>query len=103
MAHSPAAKPDAPEAVPHSRQRKPPSVPLSLRLQLIGKEHCQVRLLEVAARRDIDDANLVLVLILKHPTQSGLDVALGNASGLSDLDEDDFRLRRDAAIETIRQ
>ena len=62
----------------------------------------QVRLLEVAARGDIDDANLVLVSILKHPAESGFDVALGNAAGLADLHEYDVRFGCDAAIVTIR-
>ena len=63
----------------------------------------QVRLFEVAARGDVDDANLVLVSIVKHPAQTGFDVALGDASGLADLHEHDVRFRRDAAIKTVRQ
>ena len=63
----------------------------------------QVRLFEVATGGDVNDANVILVLVREHPAQALFDVALGNASGLSDLYEDDLRLGRNAPVKAVRQ
>jgi hypothetical protein len=50
----------------------------------------QVRLLVVAAGRDIDDANPVLFAMSHHPFQSALYVFLKNATRFSQFDEHDL-------------
>src|SRR5215204_2890604 len=59
----------------------------------------EVRHILIAAGRDVDDADAVLLAVLDHPAQAALDVLLGDVAGLADLDQHDVAVGRDGAEE----
>jgi hypothetical protein len=63
----------------------------------------KIRLIFVAARRDVDDADAVFLPVLHDPLEPAHDVALGDAATLAHLNGDDACVRRDAAKEAARE
>src|SRR5712692_2711901 len=59
----------------------------------------QVRLFEVAASGDVDDANVVFFSVLNYPLQTTVNIPLRDTASLANLHEHNFAIRRDAPIE----
>src|SRR5215218_4009650 len=57
----------------------------------------------VAARGDVDDAYVELLLVLKNPLEAALYVLLADVAGLADLDEHDVAVGRDGSEEAARE
>src|SRR5437868_5301473 len=57
----------------------------------------------VSAERDVEDANIVALTILYHPTDSARDCFFRNFAPVADFDQHKARVTRKAAIETIGQ
>src|SRR5258705_13989823 len=63
----------------------------------------QIRLFKVSAGGDVDDANVVFLFVVQDPFKTTRDVLIGYVAGAANLNQRNFRVRRDAAIEAVRQ
>src|SRR5437868_15342365 len=72
-------------------------------LDRLAESVVEIRLLRVAARRDVDDAYTVLLAVLDNPLQAALDVLLAYVARLADLDEHDVAVGRNRPEEASRE
>src|SRR6185295_6893362 len=72
-------------------------------LNELAQRTIQIRLFKVAASGNVYDANVVLVFVLQNPFKTTSDVFIGYVTGAANFHQHHFRVRRDTAIETVRQ
>ena len=63
----------------------------------------EIALFIIAACGNVHDANIVFLSIRKHPLESLLNIFFGYPTGAGELYQNDIRIGRKAAIESIRQ
>src|SRR5882672_2341437 len=69
----------------------------------LTKRIVQIGLLKISTRRNIDDANLILVFVCQNPAHTTLDICLRNTPAFADLHQHKFRFRSNSSIEAIRK
>src|SRR6476659_8996222 len=72
-------------------------------LDYLTQRTIQIRLFKVSAGGNVDDANVVFLFVVQNPLKTTRDVFIGYVTSAANLNQYDFRVRRDAAIEAIRQ
>src|SRR5947209_44503 len=63
----------------------------------------EIAFVEVAARRDINDANLVLFVMGQNPFEPALNLIFSDATGAANLYQHEISFRSDAAIKAAGQ